>query len=98
MAVGSKSGVQLSEIQLEKEIHWDGEHLSVWAVTPQSRVLCKIPRETIHHVRLYSDMIAREIARDREEIIERLRPSVIAKVATSRSPSVRLQPSDLADT
>lgn len=84
-------------IELEKEIGWDGEHLSVWAITPKSRVRCDIPRETIHSIWLYSDALSREIARDREEIIERIRPSVIAKVAAAAGPSVRLQPSDLAD-
>jgi hypothetical protein len=84
-------------IQLENEIHWDGERLSVWAVTPKHRILCEIPRDTIHHIRLYSDAITREIARDREEIIDRLRPYVIAKVAAANGSSVRLQPSDLAE-
>ena len=85
-------------IQLEKEIHWDGEHLSVWAVTSKTRVLCQIPSETIHHIRLYSDVITREIARDKEEIMDRIRPAVIAKVAAVGGISVRLEPSDLFDT
>jgi hypothetical protein len=37
----------MPEIKLEKEIDWDGECLSVWAVTPTSRIRCEIPRDTI---------------------------------------------------
>jgi hypothetical protein len=87
----------MSEIKLENDVQWDGERLLVWGVSPKSRFLCEIPRETIHCIRLYSDAITREIARDKEEIIDRLRPSIIAKVAATGGVSVRLQPSDLSD-
>jgi hypothetical protein len=65
-------GISVSEIKLENDVQWDGECLLVWAVGPNSRIRCEIPRETIHHIRLYSDAITREIARDKEEIIDRL--------------------------
>jgi hypothetical protein len=87
----------MSEIKLENDIQWDGERLLVWATTPTSRILCEIPRDTIHHIRLYSDAISREIARDREEIIDRVRSSVISKVANSKEATVRLCPCDIAD-
>jgi hypothetical protein len=86
----------MSEIKLENDVQWDGERLLVWAITSTSRVLCEIPRDTIHHVPLYSDAITREIARDKDEIVDRLRLYVIAKVANHKGISVRLRPTDLA--
>jgi hypothetical protein len=86
----------MSEVKLENDVQWDGERLLVWAVTSTSRVLCEIPRDTIHRVPLYSDAITREIARDKYEIVDRLRLHVIAKVANYKGTSVRLHPTDLA--
>jgi hypothetical protein len=85
-----------ANVQFESEIHWDGNNLSVWATNSGSRVLCVIPRATIYEVPLFSDAITREIARDRVEIFDRVRPAIVAKIARSPSGTVELQPTDLA--
>ena len=86
----------MSEVRFENEIRWDGNSLSVWATVNGSRVFCEIPRSTIHEVQLFWDAISREIARDRAEIFDRLRPAVVAKIARSRDSEIRLNPSDLS--
>jgi hypothetical protein len=84
-----------AEIQFDSEIQWDGNHLSVWAVNNGARILCRIPRATIHEVPLFGDVLAREIARDRVEIFDRLRPALAAKIVRESSGPVELQPTDL---
>jgi hypothetical protein len=69
-----------AEIQFDSEIRWDGNHLSVWALNNGARILCRIPRATIHEVPLFRDVLTREIARDRVEIFDRLRPAIVAKI------------------
>jgi len=86
----------MSAVRFENEIHWDGNSLSVWATVDGSRILCEIPRSTIHEVPPVGDAITREIARDRAEIFDLLRSAVIAKIARTRGSSVRLHPSDLS--
>jgi hypothetical protein len=54
------------------------------------RVLCQIPRETIHEIPAFNDIISREIVRDREEIIERLRAAIHSKVARTDGKLVQL--------
>jgi hypothetical protein len=71
----------MAEIQFENEIEWDGANLTVWAVTPRGSVLCEIGRNTIHTLSIYNDAIEREIRRDRQDIFERLRPAIVAKIA-----------------
>src|ERR1700728_1612758 len=66
-----------AEIQFDPEIQWDGSSLSVWAVNNGDRILCRIPRATIHGVPPFSDVLGREIARDRLEIFYRLRAGVV---------------------
>jgi hypothetical protein len=68
------------DIRFENEIQWDGEKLSVWAATRRGRIMCRIPRDTIHVLGIYNDAIEREIYRDRQDIFERLRPALIAKI------------------
>jgi hypothetical protein len=85
------------QIQFDKEIQWDGNHLSVWAINNGARMLCKIPRATIHEVPLFGDVLTREIARDRLEIFDRLRPALVAKIARKPSNLVELHPMDLAE-
>jgi hypothetical protein len=84
-----------AEIQFDSEIQWDGNHLSVWAVNNGARILCRIPRATIHEVPLFGDVLTREIARDRVEIFDRLRPALAAKIVRESSGPVELQPTDL---
>jgi hypothetical protein len=85
----------MSEVRFENEIRWDGSSLSVWATVNGSRVFCEIPRSTIDQVPLFGDAILREIARDRAQIFDRLRPAVVAKISRTRDSEIRLNPSDL---
>jgi hypothetical protein len=89
----------MATIHFENEIGWDGERLSVWAVTHRGRILCEVPRSTIHALSIYNDAIEREIERDRHEIFERLRPALVAKAVQNSSPRdapLRLFPDDLS--
>ncbi len=86
----------MSAVRFEDEIRWDGNSLSVWATVNGSRIFCEIPRATIHEAPLLGDAIPREIARNRAEIFDRLRPAVVAKIARTRDSSIRLHPSDLS--
>jgi hypothetical protein len=92
----SNEGRSMSAVRFENEIRWDGNSLSVWATVNGSRIFCEIPRSTIHEVPLFGDAITLEIARDRAEIFDRLRPAVVAKIARTRDSSIRLHPSDLS--
>ena len=84
-----------AEIWFDSDIRWDGDNLSVWAVNNGARILCKIPRATIHEVPPFGDALTREIARDRLEIFDRLRPAIIAKIVREQSGPIELQPTDL---
>jgi hypothetical protein len=86
-----------ANVQFESEIRWDGNNLSIWATNCGARILCIIPRATIHEVPLFSDAITREIERDRAEIFNRLRPALVAKIGRLPIGPVELQPTDLAD-
>ena len=87
----------MENIQFENEIAWDGRALSIWAATHQGRVLCLLPRDTIHTLSIYNDAIEREIKRDRHEIFERFRTALVAKIAlrTVSVDSICLSPDDL---
>jgi len=82
----------MTDIQFENEIEWDGKSLSVWAITYRGRLLCEIPRVTIHMLSIYNDAIEREIKRDRHEIFERLRSSVVAKITERAIDTVSMDP------
>ena len=84
--------------QLLDEITWDGEALLVAVVTDNGQVTCRVPRETIHAFRLYSDTISREIERDRRKIAEKLAPFLIAKLSrTAAGETPELLPSEVRD-
>lgn len=85
----------MSMIELEQEASWDGQILSVWINAGKHRILCNIPRETIHVIPLFSDAISREIRRDRHEILTRLRPAIEKKIAAVTDNCFRLHPADL---
>ena len=85
----------VAEVQFESEIHWDGNSLSVWAVKDGARLLCTIPRATIHEVPPFGDAISREIARDRSEILDRLRPALVVKISRGALGPLELLPTDL---
>ena len=69
------------EARLLDEIVWDGHALLVAAATENGRVICRVPRETIHKLRPYSDAISREINLERQIIVERLAPFLMAKLS-----------------
>jgi hypothetical protein len=87
----------MSAVRFENGIRWDGNSLSVWATVNGSRIFCEIPRSTIYNVPLFNDGITREIARDRAEVFNRLRPALIAKIARTRESSIRLLPADFSE-
>jgi hypothetical protein len=82
----------MADIQFENEIEWNGRSLSAWAVTPRGRVLCEIPRDTIHMLSIYNDATEREIKRDRQDIFKRLRPALVAKIAQNALDAVSVDP------
>jgi hypothetical protein len=51
--------------QLREEITRDGQALLVAAALENGPVICRVPRETIHALRIYSDIIGREIQLER---------------------------------
>jgi hypothetical protein len=67
------------------EIVWDGQAIEVAAATENGRVICRVPRETIHKLGPYSDAIGREINLERQNIVERLAPFLIAKLSQAAS-------------
>jgi hypothetical protein len=79
--------------QLLDEITWDGQALLVAAATENGHVICRVPRETIHALRVYSDLIGREIQLERRNIVEKLALFLIAKlsqVAAGATPELLL--------
>jgi hypothetical protein len=85
-------GAGMADIQFDDEIDWDGKSISVWAVTQFGRVLCKIPRDTIHTLSTYNDAIEREINRARNDIFVLLRPALVAKIAQTAPDAVSTNP------
>lgn len=68
------------------QVTWDGQAPLVPATTDSGQVVCKVPRNTIHMLRLYSDAIGREIHLERHRIAEKLAPFLTAKL--SQAPNV----------
>jgi hypothetical protein len=64
-------------VEFEREIEWDGQFLSRWAIVEGKRTQVRVPREMIYGLPMYSDAIEREIQRDKEDIFERLKPSIL---------------------
>ncbi|MGL3107829.1 hypothetical protein [Bradyrhizobium sp. BR 1432] len=90
---------RVRKIEFVGEVEWDGKALLILAVTEFGHVLCRIPRETIHALWLYSDAIEREIRLERHLILERLAPALCAKISALRANEpVDLWPSDVNDT
>lgn len=63
------------------EITWDGQALLVAAATENGHVICRVTGETIHALRIYSDIIGREIQLERRNIVDKLAPFLIAKLS-----------------
>jgi|UPI0004828572 hypothetical protein len=66
---------------LRGEVVWDGRALLVPAAVPSGQAICRIPRETVHVLRLYSDALGREINLERRNIVEKLAPFLMTKLA-----------------
>ena len=67
------------------DVEWDGKALLIKAVTGLGQVPCRIPRDTIHALPVYSDAIEREIRSQRRAILERLAPALRAKLSAAES-------------
>jgi hypothetical protein len=77
---------------------WDGQALLTTGVTENGPVTCRVPRQTIHKLRLYSDAIGREIQLERQKIVEKLAPFLIAKLSqTAVGEALELLPWELED-
>lgn len=84
--------------RLLDEVTWDGQALLVAAATENGRVICRVPRETIHALRIYSDIVGREIQLERQNIVARLAPFLIAKLSLAGAGETpELLPSEVGD-
>ena len=80
------------------EVTWDGQALVVLATTESGQVVCRVPRNTIHMLRLYSDAIGREIHLERQRIADKLAPFLAAKLSrATNGESVELFPWEVRD-
>jgi hypothetical protein len=80
------------------QVAWDGQTLLVPATTESGQVLCKVPRNTIHMLRLYSDAIGRGIYLERQKIAEKLSPFLAAKLSKAiKVEAVELFPWEVRD-
>lgn len=71
------------DIEFVGEVVWDGKAIVVGAATPFGHISCRISRETIHALPVYSDALEREIRLERRLILERLAPALRAKISSS---------------
>jgi hypothetical protein len=84
--------------QFSNHIDWNGSFLCVEAATDAGRVICKIPRDTVYALRLYSDAIGREIHLERHRILEKLAPFLLARLARAEAgQTIELLPADVVD-
>jgi len=84
--------------EFSNQIDWDGDALYFEAATDIGQVICKVPRDTVHVIRLYSDAIGREIFLERHRIVQRLAPSLRAKLSFAEAGQmIELLPSDVED-
>jgi hypothetical protein len=80
------------------EVTWDGQALLMPARTQSGQVVCRVPRETIHMLRLYSDAIGREIHLERQKIASKLAPFLVAKLSRAAGgEAVELLPWEVQD-
>ena len=84
--------------ELSNQIDWDGQALYIEAATDVGPVSCKVPRDTVHVIRLYSDAIGREIYLERHRIIQKLAPFLQAKLALAEAgQTIELLPWEVED-
>jgi hypothetical protein len=84
--------------EFSHQIDWDGQALYFEAATDVGRVICKLPRDTVHVIRLYSDTIGREIYLERHRIVQKLAPFLRAKLSfADAGQGIELLPCDVED-
>jgi hypothetical protein len=84
--------------EFSNQIEWDGRTLSFEAAIDAGRVICRVPRETVHVLRLYGDAIAREIYQERHLIVQKLAPFLLAKLSLAEAgQTIELLPSEVRD-
>jgi hypothetical protein len=84
--------------EFSNQIDWDGQALYIEAATDAGRVTCRVPRDTVHVIRLYSDAIGREIYQERHRIVQKLAPFLRAKLSFAEAGQViELLPCDVED-
>jgi hypothetical protein len=84
--------------EFSNQIDWDGQALYIEAATEIGRVTCKVPRDTVHAFRLYSDAIGREIYLERHRIVQKLAPFLQTKLLFARAGQmIELLPCDVED-
>jgi hypothetical protein len=84
--------------EFSSQIDWDGQALYVEATTDVGQVICKVPRDTVHVIRLYSDAIEREIYLERHRIVQKLAPFLRAKLSfVEAGQTIELLPCDVED-
>jgi hypothetical protein len=74
-------------MRIDDLVQWDGTNLVVSGSTDNGPFLCTIPRDTVHQMALYRDLLSWEIGKYRGEIVESLKPALLAKIQ-SLSPEV----------
>ncbi len=89
---------RLMAAEFSNQIDWDGQALYIEAATDAGRVTCRVPRDTVHVIRLYSDAIGREIYLERHRIVQKLAPFLRAKLSFAEAGQViDLLPCDVED-
>jgi hypothetical protein len=91
-------GRRVMAAEFSNQIDWDGQALYIEAATEVGRVTCKVPRDTVHVIRLYSDAIGREIYLERHRIVQKLAPFLQTKLLFARAGQmIELLPCDVED-
>ncbi len=75
----------MTELKLADHIDWDGSALCFNTELESGQVRLRVPRDTVHTIRYYSDAIEREILIDRFLIVETLAPYLRAKLSMAKA-------------
>jgi hypothetical protein len=65
-------------VQIESEIHWDGQTLVGWVMIDGRRTMLCATREMIHALSIYNDALGWEIERFKRDIFERPMPQLLS--------------------
>ena len=72
-------------LQFGQDVVWDGRTLSAWVHADGQQIKCVVARDAIHCLPLYNDAIGREIERDALDIMDRLKPYILSKLAAQNA-------------